>query len=71
MLYAPYGNELSTDQCRLLLLWDELRISHKEQKQVYGDEQGDALPTKNTIFRFILSSIPDTLDITYTSIYPG
>ena len=34
--YAPYGKELPTDQCRLLLLWDELGIPHKERKQVYG-----------------------------------
>ena len=34
--YPPYGKELPTDQCCLLLLWDELGIPHKEHKQVYG-----------------------------------
>ena len=34
--YAPYGKDLPTDQCRLLLLWDELGIPHKERKQVHG-----------------------------------
>ena len=34
--YPPYGKELPTDQCHLLLLWDELGIPHKEHKQVYG-----------------------------------
>ena len=34
--YAPYGKEIPTDQCRLLLLWDELGIPHKERKQVHG-----------------------------------
>ena len=61
MWYAPYGNELSTDQCCLLLLWDELRISHKEQKQIYGDEQDDVLPTKNIIFQFIAHSCPSPI----------
>ena len=56
-----YGNELSTNQCRLVLLWDEHGISHKEQKQIYGDEQGDALPTKNMIFQFITHSCPSPI----------
>jgi hypothetical protein len=34
--YAPYGKDLPTDQCRFLLLWDELGIPHKEKKQVHG-----------------------------------
>jgi hypothetical protein len=34
--YEPYGKELPSDQCRLLLLWDELGIPHKPHKQVFG-----------------------------------
>ena len=36
MLYEPYGKYFPSDQCRLLLLWDELGIPHKPQKQVFG-----------------------------------
>ena len=36
MFYEPYGKDLPSDQCRLLLLWDELGIPHKPQKQVFG-----------------------------------
>ena len=36
MYYAPYGKNLPSDQCRLLLLWDELGIPHKPHKQVSG-----------------------------------
>ena len=36
MYYEPYGKNLPTDQCRLLLLWDELGIPHKPHKQVSG-----------------------------------
>lgn len=35
-LYPPYGKEMPTDQCRLLLLWDELGIPHKPHKQISG-----------------------------------
>jgi hypothetical protein len=34
--YAPYGKLLPSDQCKLLLLWDELGIPHKEKKQIHG-----------------------------------
>jgi hypothetical protein len=34
--YPPYGKELPTDQCRLLLLWDEIGIPHKPHKQISG-----------------------------------
>lgn len=34
--YPPYNKLLPTNQCRLLLLWDELGIPHKERKQVAG-----------------------------------
>ena len=36
MFYAPYGKFFPSDQCRLLLLWDELGIPHKPHKQVFG-----------------------------------
>jgi hypothetical protein len=34
--YEPYGKYMPTDQCRLLLLWDELGIPHKPHKQLFG-----------------------------------
>ncbi|GLB45155.1 hypothetical protein LshimejAT787_2000600 [Lyophyllum shimeji] len=34
--YPPYNKLMPTNQCRLLLLWDELGIPHKERKQVSG-----------------------------------
>jgi hypothetical protein len=34
--YEPYHKLLPAKQAKLLLLWDELRISHKESKQVFG-----------------------------------
>ena len=36
MFYPPYARNLPTDQCRLLLLWDELGIPHKPHKQISG-----------------------------------
>jgi hypothetical protein len=36
MFYLPYGRDLPSDQCRLLLLWDELGIPHKSHKQISG-----------------------------------
>lgn len=36
VFYAPYGREYPSKQARLLQLWDELGIPHKEPKQVYG-----------------------------------
>ncbi|PPR03806.1 hypothetical protein CVT26_000980, partial [Gymnopilus dilepis] len=34
--YEPYGKELPRSQARLLELWDDLRIPHKEKKQLWG-----------------------------------
>ena len=34
--YAPYKCHLPTPQARLLALWDELGIPHKQKKQVHG-----------------------------------
>lgn len=34
--YTPFQKSLPTEQTGLLQLWDELRISHDEPKQVYG-----------------------------------
>jgi len=34
--YPPYQRELPCSQCRLLMLWDELGIPHKEKKQLHG-----------------------------------
>jgi hypothetical protein len=36
LFYLPYGRDLPSDQCRLLLLWDELGIPHKSHKQISG-----------------------------------
>ena len=36
LFYPPYGKSLPSDQCRLLLLWDELGIPHKPHKQISG-----------------------------------
>ena len=34
--FAPYGKEYPTQQARLLRLWDEIGVPHKQKKQVYG-----------------------------------
>lgn len=34
--YPPYQKHLPDNQTKLLLLWDELRIPHKEKKQISG-----------------------------------
>jgi len=34
--YAPYEKYYSRDQAKLLELWDELGIPHKEKKQIFG-----------------------------------
>jgi hypothetical protein len=36
LFYKPYNMSFPSDQCRLLLLWDELGIPHKPHKQVFG-----------------------------------
>jgi hypothetical protein len=36
--YAPYNKLYPPDQVRLLTLWDDLGIPHKERKQIYGRE---------------------------------
>jgi hypothetical protein len=36
LFYPPYEVHLPSDQCRLLLLWDELGIPHKRHKQIFG-----------------------------------
>ena len=36
LFYRPYGKYFPVDQCRLLLLWDELGIPHKPHKQIFG-----------------------------------
>jgi hypothetical protein len=36
LYYSPYQCYFPTTQTKLLMLWDELRIPHKERKQVYG-----------------------------------
>jgi hypothetical protein len=36
LYYEPYGKDMPTDQCRLLMLWDELGIPHKPHKQISG-----------------------------------
>ncbi|KAF9034568.1 hypothetical protein BJ165DRAFT_1356210 [Panaeolus papilionaceus] len=35
--YAPYNRSLPSPQARLLLLWDDLGIPHKEKKQISGN----------------------------------
>jgi hypothetical protein len=37
-LYAPYGDEFPSQQTRLLELWDEIGIPHKQKKQVFGSK---------------------------------
>lgn len=34
--YQPYGKELPTPQARLLTLWDDIGVPHKEKKQIHG-----------------------------------
>jgi hypothetical protein len=34
--YAPYHKQFPKDQAILLSLWDELGVSHKEKKQIFG-----------------------------------
>ena len=34
--YAPYACELPKQQAKLLMLWDELGIPHKQEKQIHG-----------------------------------
>ena len=36
LFYPLYGKFLPSDQCKLLLLWDELGILHKPHKQISG-----------------------------------
>lgn len=36
MYYPPYNAYYPSDQTKLLLLWDELNISHVKKKQIYG-----------------------------------
>lgn len=36
MYYPPYDAYYPSDQTKLLLLWDELNISHVKKKQIYG-----------------------------------
>lgn len=36
MYYPPYDAYYPSDQTKLLLLWDELNISHAKKKQRYG-----------------------------------
>ena len=35
MYYPPYNAYYSSDQTKLLLLWDKLNISHAKKKQIY------------------------------------
>jgi hypothetical protein len=37
LYYQPYGRNFPADQVRLLTLWDDIGIPHKERKQVWGD----------------------------------
>ena len=66
-LYRPYQCLLPTKQTNLLLLWDELRIPHRQEKQIYGE--------KITIIGFwvdsvnMLISLPvESTDLLVTSI---
>ena len=34
--YTPYHKFMPTNQVKILELWDELNIPHKEKKQVFG-----------------------------------
>ena len=34
--YAPYRKFMPTNQVKILQLWDEINLPHKEKKQVYG-----------------------------------
>ena len=34
--YQPYWMFIPTDQVKILELWDEINLPHKEKKQVYG-----------------------------------
>lgn len=36
--YSPYDKFMPQKQARLLCLWDELRIPHKEEKQLFGEQ---------------------------------
>jgi hypothetical protein len=36
MTYEPYGKAMLSNQVKLLNLWDELGIPHKEKKQLWG-----------------------------------
>ena len=36
--YAPYEQDLPSQQARLLELWDEVGIPHKREKQVHGEQ---------------------------------
>lgn len=35
-MYEPYGQLLPADQTKLLLLWDEIKLPHDEEKQICG-----------------------------------
>jgi hypothetical protein len=52
--YAPYGLELPSQQTRLLKLWDEIGVPHKQKKQVNGTQLA------------ILGIIVNTEELTFT-----
>ena len=53
VLYVPYGVEYPAQQARLLELWDEIGIPHKQKKQVFGTQLvilGIEVDTKSLTF---------------------
>lgn len=36
--YTPYGESFPAQQTRLLKLWDEVGIPHKQKKHVFGQQ---------------------------------
>lgn len=57
--YAPYNKLMPSKQARLLLLWDELRIPHKETKQLFGHSL--------TIIGFHVDSVAMTITLPHES----